>query len=166
MKYLILVRHAQADNSGSIPQDFFRPLTTKGLMDAARMGYWFKNQNISVDHIVCSAAERTVKTAQVFADQIKFDFENVTQSQVLYDGRMQEYMDTLNAFNNGLNNIILVGHNPIISFFAEYLTGHDVGELPTSGIAIISFQDLQWAEISKKSGNLVELHSPDSLGVV
>jgi phosphohistidine phosphatase len=160
MKILHLVRHAHADNSGT-SKDFFRALTSNGMMDAARMARNMANDGVKPDFIISSNAERAMRTAETFADQLKFDSENIVYEADLYDGRMQEYLSVLNKIDNSKNEAMLFGHNPIISFMAEYLTGEDIGDVPTSGVVTISFDNINWNEVVKKSGHLVKYVSPN-----
>ena len=158
---LHILRHAKADSSGSIPKDFYRPLTSQGMMDAARMARILVESGAKPDAIVCSPAERTTRTAEIFADQLKFDSEKITYIEALYDGRMQEYLKVVNEIDPTKKEVLLIGHNPNISYVAEYLTGSDIGDIPTSGMATVKFEKLKWAEISKKSGELVSYSSPN-----
>jgi phosphohistidine phosphatase len=161
MKTLHLVRHAKADSSGSIPKDYYRPLTSQGMMDAARMARNLAESGVNIDTIIASPAERTTRTAEIFADQLKFDSEKVVYHQELYDGRLQEYLAVINKIDESVTEAILVGHNPNISYIAEYLTGEAIGEVPTSGIVSIKFEINNWEEITKKSGKLLSFVSPN-----
>ena len=49
---------------------------------------------------------------------------------------------------------MITSHNPSVSYLAEYLSGEDVGDMPTSGIAEIKFNVSGWAEISQSTGEL------------
>lgn len=161
MMILHIIRHAKADSSGSIPKDFYRPLTSQGMMDAARMGRNLAETGAKPDAIICSPAERTTRTAEIFADQLKFDSEKIIYIEELYDGRMQEYLKVVNEIDSKYKEVLLIGHNPNISYLAEYLTGSDIGDIPTSGMATIKFEKLKWSEIIKKSGELFSYSSPN-----
>jgi phosphohistidine phosphatase len=161
MKTLHLIRHAKAEQADYSKKDFYRALTTSGMMDAARMARNLAETKPQIDLIICSPAERTTRTAEIFADQLKFDSEKVVYFEELFDGRLQEYLKVINEIGADKNEVILVGHNPNISYMAEYLTGNDIGDVPTSGIVSIVFENLNWAEISKKSGQLVSFVSPN-----
>jgi phosphohistidine phosphatase len=162
MKTLYLVRHAKADSSGNFPKDFYRPLTSQGMTDAARMARNMANDGVKPDHIISSPAERTTRTAETFADQLHFDSEKIVFAENLYEGRMQEYLEAINTIDELHKAVMLVGHNPIISYMAEYLTGEEIGDVPTSGVVTISFDKIKWAEVAKKSGHLVKYESPNT----
>lgn len=161
MKILHLIRHAKAEVSSNNSKDFYRALATSGMIDAARMARNLAESGVKIDAIIASPAERTTRTAEIFADQLKFDSEKVIYKDDLYDGRLQEYLKNINEIEPVNNEVILVGHNPNISYIAEYLSGSDIGDIPTSGIVTIKFENLEWAEIIKKSGILVSYVSPN-----
>ncbi len=162
MKTLYLIRHAKAELTSNNSKDFYRALATSGMIDAARMARNLANSGAKPDLIIASPAERTTRTAEIFADQLKYNSEKVIYDEVLYDGRLQEYLKVINEIAPNFNDVILVGHNPNISYIAEYLTGDEIGDVPTSGIVTIKFNS-NWAEISKKSGELVSYESPNQI---
>ena len=161
MKILHLVRHAKAETADISKKDYYRALTSAGMMDAARMARNLAETGVKIDAMICSPAERTTRTAEIFADQLKFDSEKVVYFEELYDGRLQEYLHIINEIKPENKEVILVGHNPNISYMAEYLTGADIGDVPTTGIVTIKFDNLQWAEVSKKSGHIQSYVSPN-----
>jgi phosphohistidine phosphatase len=161
LKKLYLVRHAEADNSGSIPQDFYRPLTSRGLMDSARMGRKLAEDGVKPDLIISSTAERAIRTAETFADQLNYDTENTVFDETLYEGRMQEYMAVVNGILPEKNEVMIFAHNPIMSFLVEYLSHEDIGSMPTCSVFGIEFEANAWAEISKGSGKRINYYSPN-----
>jgi phosphohistidine phosphatase len=162
MKTLYLVRHAKAEQPDISIRDFYRALTSQGMTDAARIARNMANNGVQPDHMISSLAERAMRTAETFADQLHFDSDKIMYDEDIYEGRMQEYLAVINAIDSTKNNVMLFGHNPIISFMAEYLTGEDIGDVPTSGVVTISFDNLNWNEVVKKSGKLIKFESPNT----
>jgi phosphohistidine phosphatase len=161
LKTLHLVRHAKAELTANNSKDFYRALATSGMIDAARMARNLAETGVKPDGIIASPAERTTRTAEIFADQLKYDSEKVHYRDELYDGRLLEYLSVINEINQDFEEVILVGHNPNISYIAEYLSGADIGDIPTSGIVSIKFENLNWSEVSKKSGAMTSFVSPN-----
>jgi phosphohistidine phosphatase len=62
MKRLILLRHAKAERSAPSGRDFDRPLSPRGLNDAARAGRMLAAAGLIPDVVLVSAAVRTVQT--------------------------------------------------------------------------------------------------------
>jgi phosphohistidine phosphatase len=161
MLFLHLIRHAKAEENTGQYKDYFRPLTSNGMMEAARIANQLKADGVKPDHIIASPAERTTRTAEIFADQLGFESEKIVYIEQLYDGRMQEYLNIINAIDNSHKNVLLIGHNPIISYMAEYLTGEELGDVPTSGVVSMTFEQDSWNLVSKKAGTMTKYQSPN-----
>ena len=158
-KNLLLIRHSTAEDvtNSSMVRDFDRELTSRGIMESARLGKHLKDAGIVVDAIYCSPAVRTNATANLIAEQLKFDTDNVENSEKLYGSGPRGYLALLNELSEDINTVFIVGHNPDISFFADYLSSDDCGGSMSKATAIhLKFEDLAWAEISQKSGILIK----------
>lgn len=53
-----------------------------------------------------------------------------------------------------------VGHNPTISYLAEYMSKAEIGDMTTAGIAIITFNIASWSEVSQGNGELLRYLTP------
>ncbi|GHB76055.1 hypothetical protein GCM10007390_32410 [Persicitalea jodogahamensis] len=144
-------------------KDFDRELTSRGIMDSARMGHYLKTQAPGIESIKASAAARTYQTAKVIAEQLKFEVDDIETVDKLYSGGPQAYLATINATPDSVQTLLLCGHNPDISYFAEYLTSTDIGSMGKCSLAVITFESQSWAEISGKTGSLAKLVTPDDL---
>ncbi|MBU1822952.1 MAG: histidine phosphatase family protein [Bacteroidetes bacterium] len=151
-KTLLLVRHAKAEDQSKMFKDFDRELLGRGIMDAARLGRYLLLEDTQVDLIKTSSAARTYQTAKIMAEQLRYEVEAIEQVEKLYSGGPQAYLGAVNATPDQVNTLLLCGHNPDISYFAEYLTGGDVGSMEKCSMAVIVFENFTWAEVSKKSG--------------
>ncbi|MFY7890434.1 MAG: SixA phosphatase family protein [Spirosomataceae bacterium] len=160
-KTLYLVRHAKA--SESVSPDLVRPLTSSGMIDIARMGKHLAAKIQNVQLIICSNAERTQMTAQVLSEQLHISDELIRVDNSLYESSPKHYLDAINSLPDSIDTIMMVGHNPSISYLAEYLTHEDIGSMPTSGVIGMTFGDLSWAEVSKRTANMTFYDSPDSI---
>ena len=65
MKTLLLVRHAKSCWENNLP-DFDRPLNKRGIKDANLVSNALMDSNINPNIILCSAANRTRLTADIF----------------------------------------------------------------------------------------------------
>jgi len=162
-KTLLLLRHATAENQSQMFKDFDRELTSRGIMDAARMGHYLKQQGRVIESIKSSGAARAYQTTKIIAEQMKFEVDEVETVDKLYSGGPQAYLAAINATSATAQTLLICGHNPDISYFAEYLTGANIGSMQKCGLAIIDFEDQNWAEVSGKTGELVKLVTPEDL---
>ncbi len=154
-KHLVLMRHAKSDRSVSGQKDFDRDLNTRGNRDAPRMGgRLVQEKNFVPDLVVASPAVRTSNTAKYVCEQLKFPEEKIVFEEEIYEGSVRNLLKVVNSLNDSSNTVLLVGHNPGISYLAEYITKQEIGELPTSGIVSIHFELDSWSLISEGTGKL------------
>lgn len=161
IKTLYLVRHAKA--SESVSPDLIRPLTSSGMIDAARMGKNLSTKIQTIDLIITSSAERTQMTTQVLCEQLGIDETKVRVESSLYESSPKHYLDAVNALPESISVVMIVGHNPSISYFAEYLTHENIGSMPTCGVIAMTIEHLSWAEVGKRTGTLTFYDSPESI---
>ena len=138
MKTLILVRHAEASEDMI---DKGRSLTSGGMIDAARMAKHLADKLEGIQVLIASSAERTIMTAQVLAEQIGFDFEKHQAVDELYEGSPRHYLAVVNGLAETAEKVMIVGHNPSITYLAEYLSHEQLGNVPTCGIVGITFEN-------------------------
>ncbi len=158
-KILYLIRHAHAEDAGNsaMIRDFERDLTSRGIMQSARIGKHLFDKQIKIDSIFCSPANRTVQTAKIVCEQLKFDLDAIKVDTNLYGGGPRAYLACVNSLSDSQSAVAIVGHNPDISFFAEYLTRDDVqGSMKKATVIIFKFENSSWAEVSSKDAALIE----------
>jgi phosphohistidine phosphatase len=158
-----LIRHAEAEDPAPMSSDYERQLTTRGIMDSAKIGGHFLQQGISPDIWISSSADRTLMTAKVIMERLKMDTDSIISTRDLYGGGLQAYLKAVNNVPAECNIMALIGHNPDISYFAEYLTHDDFISMSKCGVMIITFEGLEWAEISGRSGKFEKYFTPKTL---
>lgn len=154
MKHLFLNRHAKSDWAQPTLTDFERPLNKRGVLDAPKMGKRLAKRGENIDLIVSSTANRAITTAMVIAKHINYPVENIREEPRIYEARVSELLEIVNTLDNKYNSVILFGHNPGFTDFADYLTGAGILNIPTCGICKISFDTDNWAEVSAHSGSM------------
>ena len=60
-------------------------------------------------------------------------------------------------------SLMLVGHNPDISYFAEFLTHQAVASMEKGEMIAIQFEILSWAEISGRTGTVLFQKAPNQI---
>lgn len=159
-KTLILVRHATAEDHSFLIKDFDRKLNDKGLGESAKMGEWLATANISADIFISSPAPRAYQTAEIIAEKLGLNAGQLISDRDLYDGGPKAYLSALNSVSESFSKLMLFGHNPDISHFAEYMSGTDLGSMKKGSVAIIEFEGLKWEELSAKTGQLTLYKTP------
>ena len=162
-KTLILVRHASAEDNNFEIKDFDRPLIEKGLSEATVMGKWLADKKINPDQFISSLAPRARKTAEIMAEQLNYNIDDILLLRSLYDGGPNSYLNSMISIDESINTLILFGHNPDITFFGEYLSGKLLMSMKKCSIAIIEFENQKWEEISAKTGRFISYTTPKQI---
>ncbi|MDN4164324.1 histidine phosphatase family protein [Cytophagales bacterium LB-30] len=157
MKDLFLIRHAEAAQASSRNQDFDRMLTSEGMREAKMLGVYISEQNIKPQFMLASAAPRALETARLILSCLDNSCELIEQED-LYEASPRILLKAINEIAESKAAVALVGHNPTISYLAEYLTQEEVGQLPTAGMVHIRLENMLWAEVSQATGRLIQIH--------
>lgn len=146
---LVLLRHAKSDWS-TPASDVDRPLTKRGVRQAAEAGRWLA-RHVAVDLAVVSEAERARQTWTLASAQIPGPPpSHVDPDLYSFDGA--EVLRVVRRLPGDAQCVLFVGHNPAFEETVDRLTG-DVVEMTTSSIAVIRLGS--WAEAGSRAGRLV-----------
>jgi len=162
-KVLILIRHAKAHDLESGQKDSERYLMAEGVKDASLIGRFFLKKDIPVDRIVASPAERASSTAQMIAEQMRYELHSIDYNENIYDASIRNLLNIVNDFSEDWDSVMLIGHNPAISYIAEYLSGEALDDMVSAGVVVLNFENMQWQEISQQTGNVQDTFSPDKI---
>ena len=160
MKKLYLIRHAKSSWKNPGLEDFERPLNKRGLKDAERMGKVLKKASLRPDVVITSPARRAQETAEIIIDKIGFPVERVVLEEEVYDATTYELMEIINKLDDGLDTVVLFGHNPGMTNLANLLNDVEIDNIPTCGIFVIEFDVKSWKKVSEKSGAFVSFDFP------
>ena len=158
MKELILIRHAHASADKGI-KDIDRPLTPEGQMHARNTGRWLKDRDKTIELFFSSTAARAQMTGEEIMEVLNRDVGELTTVTGLYDASVRTFLDFVNQLNEKINRVLIVGHNPTVTYLSEYLINNSIGNMPPGSGVIIGFENLKWGEISEGSGQLLVAHS-------
>ena len=116
------MRHAKSDWSSSRTSDFERPINGRGRRNSARVGKWMSDNNHIPQRIVSSPAIRAKETIElVIAQTTKFNHENLIFQDDLYLAGFTQLMEIINTYQNDVQSLMLIGHNPGIENLVNYL---------------------------------------------
>lgn len=160
MKKLYLIRHAKSSWEDPSLSDFARPLNSRGLKDAPLMAGLLKRKEILPDKIISSPAKRALSTAKIIAEELHFPLKDILKEESIYQGGINELTELVCKLDNQWTTVFVFGHNPGLSYLAEYLSGEHYGNIPTCGITAIEFNVDQWQEVSRSSGTNIFYEYP------
>lgn len=162
MKKLIVIRHAKS--SWDIPDldDIERPLNKRGKKNAPEMGRRISERGIMPDLIISSPAKRALSTARRIAEELHFPKKAIVQEPIFYHDTMKDMIAVINAIPTDVNTLMVFGHNPMLTDMVNYLTGSDIFNIPTCGVAEMHFYLTDWAQVNKAKGKLTFFDYPKS----
>lgn len=160
MKVLILVRHAKSSWDDPDLADVDRPLNKRGKKNAPEMGQRLKSQGIMPDQMVSSPAKRARSTAKRIAKQLGYPKENIRLAEEIYEAGLDNLLLLVKNIHGDPGTLMLFGHNPAITEFANNLTGIDIQNIPTCGIVSIQFDVEEWKQVDYKKGKLISFDYP------
>jgi len=162
-KILFLTRHAKSSWSDRSLSDQMRPLNKRGLNNAPKMGCYIASLEMQPQFIVTSPAVRAFTTAKLIGEKIGIQDDDILVDENIYMAYPEELVKIIHHFDNAYDNIMLVGHNPTMTELVNMLTGSDIGNIPTCGVAIIRFNTEDWQNIGHKNSELLEYVYPKLL---
>jgi len=143
MKQLILVRHAKSSWKYNV-SDRERPLKKRGITDAHLVSKAFKNEQIAIDFVYSSPANRAQSTCKIFTENLDIPEEKIQILDKLYDFGGQDVMACIKSFDNALHTVMIFGHNHAFTSIAHLYGDRYIDNLPTSGLVLIAFNVDAW----------------------
>ena len=157
---LYLLRHSYAEDSAN-QSDRSRALTHDGVAKVRTLGRHLVKQDFDVDMIYCSPALRTTETAQHLTEELGFSESLVKYDESIYGASVRELLQVVNATDLSFTKVMIIGHNPAISFLGDYLTKADIEFVAPCGLVHMSFDGLAWNEVTQGAGELIARYHPD-----
>ena len=146
MKSVLLVRHAKSSWDDPGQSDFDRPLNERGKQDAPNMAKRLLDKSITIDAFISSPAKRAKKTASLFAEQYKYDKENIILLPQLYHAGPANFFQVIAQAPDTANTIAVFSHNPGITEFVNMLTNEiRVDDMPTCAVFGVQLSVPNWA---------------------
>ena len=162
-KILYLVRHAKTEQDSIDDTDFSRVLKPRGLRDSTLIGSKLAADGKKPDINITSTAARAKQTAEILASKFGFGSNAIHQNEELYMASARTFLQVVNNLKNDWGSVMMVGHNPVMTYLAEYLTDYDMGYMPTGAVVAIKFPFEDWGMVSKSTGEVEFYLTPKML---
>jgi phosphohistidine phosphatase len=147
MKTLLLVRHAKSSWSYPELPDEQRPLLEKGKKRTKKVIDYLLENDVRVDLIITSHAVRAHETARIIAHALGFPEDKIIVSKQVYHASAEKLYDQFFDLSDDIDTIMMVGHNPTFTNFANQFLEEKIDWLPTSGIVSITFKTDFWINL-------------------
>lgn len=151
---LLLMRHAKSDRANWVGPDHERPLNDRGVRSAQAVGRHLAAGGMVPDRIISSTAVRARTTADLVVTSAGWDL-SLELDERLYGAGPMELIGVIREVDDGVDSLLVVGHEPTWSMAASGLTGGQYVEMPTAAVAVIEF-DAAWPSVGWNRGRLVD----------
>ena len=167
MKQLFLLRHAKSSWGDPELADHDRPLAPRGRRAAKLIAKHLRRQGIVPELVLCSPAARTRETLDLIAPALGEGVPVQIEDQ-LYAASEQMLLERVRAVEDGIESLLLIGHNPGLEQLALLLagSGEKVAALarkdPTGALVTLEFSG-PWPELGEGSAELTAFVTPKQL---
>lgn len=152
MKTLYIVRHAKSSWNYPELSDEERPLLEKGKKRTRKIIEFLREKEVKVNQIISSHAERALETARIIGHGIDYPPENIIISRQIYHATADQLFDQFFDMSDEVESLMIVGHNPTLTNFANIFLDDKIEWLPTSGVVSISFDTNIWINLPAVKG--------------
>lgn len=175
MKELFVLRHAKSSRDDPTLDDHDRPLARRGERAARAMGAHMGAQGFAPKLVLCSSARRARDTLALMMPFLSPSPATRFESK-LYLASAHALLKRLQAVDDSMSSVMLVGHNPGLEELVLLLSRKE-GEsrqrkvrleieekFPTATLAVLRFSAPSWSTLAPGTGRLVALVRPKDLG--
>ncbi|MCC3859866.1 SixA phosphatase family protein [Pseudemcibacter aquimaris] len=159
MKKLHLIRHAKSSwNSGDL-SDIERPLNARGHKACELMAGIIHDAGCTFENTFASPALRARTTIENIAHHLTDQDIKWEIDEDLYTFSALDLMLWCRRIDEGLSDVVIVGHNPAITEFTNRMTGSDILNVPTCGYIQMEFLST-WKDLDFGIATLNEFITP------
>lgn len=157
---ITLVRHAKS--AWDIPgiTDLERPLKQRGIRDAKLMGKHSLRHHDLPDLLLSSHAKRALMTSAIFLDELNLDEHCRQIEPLLYHATPEQIMSIISNLPDRFNRVMLFGHNPGFTDFANWFSPQGIDNIPTTGMVVLESSAQSWKDFKTRNTILIEFIFP------
>ncbi len=147
-KTIYIVRHAKSSWDNFELSDHDRPLLPIGVKKTKKIISFLADKEVKPGLIISSSAVRAYETAKLIAEGIGYKVSKIVKSKALYHAGIDEIYHELFSVDNDIDSVMLFGHNPTLTYFANIFIKREIDNLPTSGVVGVEFMTEGWETIA------------------
>lgn len=136
MKRLYLLRHAKSSWDNPELSDFDRPLNSRGIEEAKKIGEYMAKKKYIPNCIISSTAVRTRETIDLVLKNLDYKGE-VEYKDSLYLLTAEEIFREMRNYN--CDSLLIVGHNPGLEIFLSSIIGENL-IMKTAHLAVVDLE--------------------------
>ncbi len=155
MKTIALLRHAKSDWNTGAASDFDRPLSERGREAATAMGRYIAREGGEYDRALVSPARRCRETYDIVSGELGHAPDLVFEDGI-YLASPDGLLGLLQEQAEDCDRLLMVGHNPGLTFLALDLIRQDIAasereriaeKFPTAAFVQLECEVAGWAEL-------------------
>ncbi len=154
-RMLCLMRHGLSFERERDKTDLERPIDPKGIPAIIAAGQKVQAILGIPQVIICSKAERAKQTALYLAESINYSTDQIHVNDELYEASARIFFQIVTQLKNEWDKILIIAHNPAITYIAEYLSSAEIGNLREANSVVIKFETDKWENVTQGSGKLI-----------
>lgn len=147
MKTLYIVRHAKSSWDNPEFSDHERPLMQKGVKKTAKISQYLSEMDVEPDMIISSTAVRAYETACLIAKGLNYPVDKIQKEASLYLSDNEEILNLIFGVDNKYKSLMIFGHNPTFTSFANQFLSEKIDWMPTSAVVAVKFDTDNWENI-------------------
>jgi phosphohistidine phosphatase len=166
---LLVLRHAQTEDTRPGSRDSERRLTPDGERDAQQVGDYLREQGIVIDTVLCSSAVRARQTFEFLKLGDQLDPDRVEIADLFYNAGGDTLINAVRELPEDCHVALLVGHAPGAPSMVHELTDPATSRpeavsaiesrFPPASLAQLEFEG-DWPEMAAAS--LISVWMPGS----
>jgi phosphohistidine phosphatase len=159
-RILLVLRHAQTEDTRPGSRDSERRLTPDGERDAEQVGDYLREQGIMIDTVMCSSAARARQTFEVLKLGDQLEANRVEIADRFYNAGGDTLINAVRELPLDCHVALLVGHAPGAPGLVHELTDPARSNVeavaaiesrfPAAGLAQLEFE-VDWSTIETSS---------------
>jgi len=153
-KTLLLVRHAKSSWDDPFLRDHERPLLNTGINRTAKVSKFLQAKKVHPDLIISSHAVRALETAKLLADGLNYPFHKILIESNIYYRDEEGLFEIALALPDQSEVVMMVGHNPAMTQFANMFLDTKLDYLPTTGVVCVNFNVDEWNKMPQADARL------------
>lgn len=161
MKSILILRHANSDWSNDNVDDKERILDSRGIDQAKKTAKMMLLQKLKYDTIISSPATRALQTATIVKKETAFA-KDIMVEECFYFSDLRRIIAVLRRLNPDVDNVLIVGHNPLWSNLVLYLTDTRIS-MDTGSLAVVSADFKSWEQFDSNKFSLDSYFNPKEI---
>lgn len=159
LKKIILLRHFTAQNGQFGIPDKDRILTSKSQKECE----WFYSHVAPylppIDLVLCSTAKRTFQTLSHIIHIIS-SHARIIYDDYLYLASRDQLIETVQLMNDDYKHILVIAHNPGLSYLVQSLNNKVMHAFPTGSVAVLQSSVEEWQDVHMRTLHLESVYIP------